>query len=628
MSQPLFDFLSSLVERNALTHLNVAFAKFLREEDAHASESLLLLGALVSYRLNQGDVYLDLKALFEQPAEALLPFDEKISDDITKLKAYLENTNLDTVLGQSILVSTGEGNSPLVWDKVHQRLYLRRYWRYQQTVDNKIESRAKYRAEALPEKIVSRLNTFFEKNNQTPDWQKIACALALRSRFCIITGGPGTGKTTTLTKLLALAIERSQIQSPTHQPLILLAAPTGKAANRVNESIGVALASMKEIIPPEISQYIPSKASTLHRLLGSRPNTRLYQYNANNPLVADIVIVDEASMIDLEMMAALLDALQENTQLILLGDKDQLSSVEPGYVLGSLCLGTNKDKAYDSSTRQWILDCTGEKLTTDSNHQEGSTINQQTAMLLHSYRFDENSGIGNLAKAVNTKGDEDKACAIIEGITYPDLLKIQDDNQLRELVSKRSEKLGSYCDYIAQIKNRPREENLTDEWAMQVLIAFDTFQVLCATRQGHWGVESVNAQIEQWLFTSTQTWYEGRPIMVTRNDYNLNLMNGDIGITLKNKDGKLQVAFIDTNPQSDATIRWVSPLRLSQVETAFAMTVHKSQGSEFSHVVLALPDSANLVLTPKLIYTAITRAKNNFTLLENSAGMFRASIIN
>ena len=152
--------------------------------------------------------------------------------------------------------------------------------------------------------------------------------------------------------------------------------------------------------------------------------------------------------------------------------------------------------------------------------------------------------------------------------------------------------------------------------------------MLCATRQGLWGVESVNARIEQWLFGSTQTWYEGRPIMVTRNDYNLNLMNGDIGITLKNKDGKLQVAFIDTNPQSDATIRWVSPLRLSQVETAFAMTVHKSQGSEFSHVVLALPDSANLVLTPKLIYTAITRAKNNFTLLENSAGMFRASIIN
>ncbi len=624
MTQSLFDFLSDLVERNALTHLNIAFAKFLREEDAHASESLLLLGALVSYRLNQGDVYLDLKTLFEQPAEALLPFDETISDDITKLKAYLENTNLDTVLGQSSLVSKGEGNSPLVWDLVHQRLYLRRYWRYQQTVNNKIETLAQYRAEALPKNIFSRLNTLFQNNKETPDWQKIACALALRSRFSIITGGPGTGKTTTLTKLLALAIERSQVQSPTHQPLILLAAPTGKAANRVNESIGVALASMKEIIPPEISQYIPRKASTLHRLLGSRPNTRLYQYNTNNPLVADIVIVDEASMIDLEMMAALVDALQENTQLILLGDKDQLSSVEPGYVLGNLCLGTNKDKAYDSSTRQWILDCTGEELKESS--QQGSPINQQTVMLQHSYRFGKDSGIGNLAKAVNAKGDEDKACAIIEGAIYPDLLKIQDDNQLRELVSKRSEKLGSYCDYIAQIKNRPREENLTDEWAMQVLKAFDTFQVLCATRQGHWGVESVNARIEQWLFTSTQTWYEGRPIMVTRNDYNLNLMNGDIGMTLKNKDGKLQVAFIDTNPQSDATIRWVSPLRLSQVETAFAMTVHKSQGSEFSHVVLALPDSVNLVLTPKLIYTAITRAKKNFTLLENSAGMFRQSI--
>ena len=624
MTQPLFDFLSDLVERNALTHLNVAFAKFLHEEESHASDSLLLLGALVSYRLNQGDVYLDLKALFDQPADALLPFEETTSEDVALFKTYLENTNLDTVLGHSCLVSTGEGNSPLVWDKMHQRFYLRRYWRYQQTVDNKIESRAKYRAEKLPSQIVSRLNTFFEENDQTPDWQKIACALALRSRFCIITGGPGTGKTTTLTKLLALAIERSQVQSPTHQPLILLAAPTGKAANRVNESIGNALETLKEMISPEISQYIPSKASTLHRLLGSRPNTRLYQYNANNPLVADIVIVDEASMIDLEMMAALVDALQENTQLILLGDKDQLSSVEPGYVLGNLCSGADK-KAYDNNTHQWILDCTGEELTAPV--QQGSSINQQTAMLWHSYRFDKDSGIGNLAKAVND-GNVADACAIIDGTTYPDLLKIQDDNQLRKLVSTLNEKLGSYRDYIAQIKNRPSEVNRMDEWALGVLKVFDTFQVLCATRQGHWGVESINVRIEQWLFGSTKIWYEGRPIMVTRNDYNLNLMNGDIGITLKNKDGKLQVAFIDTNPQSDAVIRWVSPLRLSQVETAFAMTVHKSQGSEFNHVVLALPDSANLVLTPKLIYTAITRAKKHFTLLENSAGMFRASIIN
>ena len=622
MTQPLFDFLSDLVERNALTHLNVAFAKFLHEEEAHASDSLLLLGALVSYRLNQGDVYLDVNTLLDKPAEALLPFVDTTSDDVAQLTACLKNMNLNAVLGQSSLVGTGEGNSPLVWDRVHERLYLRRYWRYQQTVDKKIAAQAQYRAKALPENIVSRLNTLFKENKETPDWQKIACALALRSRFCIITGGPGTGKTTTLTKLLALAIEHIQMQSPTHQPLILLAAPTGKAANRVNESIGNALDDLNEMIPPDIGQYIPSKASTLHRLLGSRPNTRLYQYNAANPLVADIVIVDEASMIDLEMMAALLDALQDSTQLILLGDKDQLSSVEPGYVLGNLCLNADK-KAYDSDTRQWILDCTGEELKESS--QQGSPINRQTAMLWHSYRFGEDSGIGNLAKAVNL-GKVDEACTIIEGTIYPDLLNIQNDNQLRELVSKYNENLGSYRDYITQMEDRPSETHLIDKWALRVLKAFDSFQVLCATRQGLWGVESVNARIEQWLFGSTQTWYEGRPIMVTRNDYNLNLMNGDIGITLKNKDGKLQVAFIDTNPQSNAAIRWVSPLRLSHVETAFAMTVHKSQGSEFSHVVFALPDSANLVLTPKLVYTAITRAKKNFTLLENSAGMFRQSI--
>jgi exodeoxyribonuclease V alpha subunit len=172
MTQPLFDFLSDLVERNALTHLNVAFAKFLHEEEAHASDSLLLLGALVSYRLNQGDVFLDVNTLLDKPAEALLPFDDTTSEDVAQLASYLKNRNLDAVLGQSSLVGTGEGNSPLVWDRVHERLYLRRYWRYQQTVDKKIAARAQYRTKALPENIVSRLKTLFQENKETPIGKK------------------------------------------------------------------------------------------------------------------------------------------------------------------------------------------------------------------------------------------------------------------------------------------------------------------------------------------------------------------------------------------------------------------------------------------------------------------------
>ncbi|HCT99112.1 MAG TPA: exodeoxyribonuclease V subunit alpha [Methylococcaceae bacterium] len=623
MTQPLFEFLANLVERKALTHLNVAFAKFLHHEAPSASDSLLLLATLVSYRLNQGDVYLDVNALFAQPAQALLPFEEVTDEDIAQLNTYLAIKNLNTLFAQSPLVSTGEGNSPLVWDAGNQRLYLRRYWRYQQTVDEKINMRVTFRAQALPEAIVERLKGLFDKSSPYPNWQKVACALALRSRFCIITGGPGTGKTTTLTKLLALAIERHLIEHSAQSPIILLAAPTGKAANRVNESIGRALTQLQSTIPPEIAQYIPSKASTLHRLLGSRPDTRLYRYSANNRLIADIVIVDEASMVDLEMMAALLDALQDRTQLILLGDKDQLSSVEPGYVLGNLCAGA-ENKAYDESTLAWIKKYADVNIT---HHTQGSTVNQQTAMLLHSYRFVNTSGIGNLAHAVNT-GCVERAGKIINNTqTYPDLRKIQNANQLREYVTTYNTSLGSYQDYRVEIKNRPAESACIDKWALEVLKAFDRFQVLCATRQGVWGVEQVNACIEQWLFGAQPTWYEGRPIMVTSNDYNLNLMNGDIGIALNNQDGRLQVAFIDTTPQENAVaIRWVSPLRLAQVETAFAMTVHKSQGSEFSHVVLALPERENLVLTPKLLYTAITRAKENFTLLESSEGIFEKSL--
>jgi exodeoxyribonuclease V alpha subunit len=366
----------------------------------------------------------------------------------------------------------------------------------------------------------------------------------------------------------------------------------------------------------------------LHRLLGSRPNSRQYKYNQHNRLVADVVIVDEASMIDLEMMAALLAALPDTASLILLGDKDQLASVEPGSVLGDLCHGAGA-LAYDQSTLAWIENYASERLTANPASQ-GQVYNQQTTVLQHSYRFDDKSGIGNLAKAVNA-GDYPKVAAILNAPAedYPDLNPPHIAGKtawlaLQQLVlPEQAGRLAGYGSYRQVIKNKASYSSV-DDWALAVLNAFDTFRILSPLRRGIWGVEGLNQRIEQWLDqqSKSQAWYQGRPVMVTSNDYGLGLMNGDIGIALKDQNNKLRVAF----PAGDKQIHWVSPLRLPNVETAYAMTVHKSQGSEFSHVVLVLPDQISQVLTRELIYTGITRAKLDFTLLESQAGVLGLAV--
>ncbi len=639
--------LESLDKWISLGWLNLmdrAFVRFLLDQDADASDPVLWAGALVSHQLGRGDVYLDLEKLCQQPGltlaipgddDNLFESDEALAE-FSELKAY----NLEqwqAALNNSGLVGSGQGNSPLVLEG--NRLYLRRYWQYQQILDQAIQQRLQPVRADLPEALQAQLQSLFaSKSPENPDWQKIACVLALRARFAIITGGPGTGKTTTLTKLLALLLKLANDESNnTRKLVILLAAPTGKAAARVSESISKALEKLA--VPDDLKQCIPKKASTLHRLLGSRHDSRHYVHDRNNPLVADIVIVDEASMIDLEMMASLLDALPESAQLILLGDKDQLASVEAGSVMGDLCHGA-ENQAYDEQTRAWIRPYIDEAL-----HEPdivGSAINQQTVMLRYSHRFGEHSGIGQLAKAVN-QGDAEQAQAILKDTArYQDLRRIllthPADNHLKQLVLANAgvddnrkpnarQGYGYYLDVIQ--RKRPTESTHYNHWAKQVLDAFDTFQVLCALRRGAWGVEGLNQRMEQWLFPQQKPalWYEGRPVMITRNDYNLGLMNGDVGMTLKDSTGKLRVAFPSEDSRDDVKIIWISPMRLPDVEAAFAITVHKSQGSEFNHLALILPETRSPVLTRELVYTAITRAKENFTLLESHADVLSLAIL-
>lgn len=643
-----------------LSHLDRAFVRFLQDQEPDVDDLVLWAGALVSHQLGRGEVFLDLDKLCRQPGLTLaLPNEDDAGQfEHDESFAVLPKHQLEhwqTGLSQSSLVGLANGNTPLVLDG--KRLYLRRYWQYQQILDQAILQRLQPIRDTLPAAVQDDIKALFPESKEHPDWQKIACVLALRARFAIITGGPGTGKTTTLTKLLALLIKLANDESgPAHKLNILLAAPTGKAAARVSESISKALEKLE--ISDAIKQLIPQKASTLHRLLGSRHDSRRYLHDRNNPLVADIVIVDEASMIDLEMMASLLDALADSTQLILLGDKDQLASVEAGSVMGDLCHGA-ENAAYDEQTRAWINPYLDNKL--DTTAVAGSAINQQTVMLRYSHRFGEHSGIGQLAKAVN-HGEVAEANAILNNAkTYQDLSRLllsdATDNRLKQLITHSDGKdstrkgYGYYRDAIKQrpqVTVRPEPFDRAQEspvegsdhsspsdaaqfnhWAKQVLDAFDTFQVLCALRRGPWGVEGLNQRIEQWLFADQlpALWYEGRPVMITRNDYNLGLMNGDVGITLKDSTGKLRVAFPSENSGDTVNIRWVSPMRLPDVETAFAITVHKSQGSEFNHVALVLPETKTPVLTRELIYTGITRAKDNFTLMESRAEIFNQAIV-
>ncbi len=577
-----------------LPYLSKAFATFLKEQSKDEHFVVLLAAAFVSYELSRGEVYLDLNAFFKEQKE----FNDV---DVSSLESYFVK-DWKTLFSSSKLITQGNGESPLVWDKVNNRLYFRRYWTYQKTVDEAIEKRLVPIRKELPVEITMQLNALFPVSGITPDWQKIACAVALRSKFSIITGGPGTGKTTTLTKLLALSVLLLRLEKGNNfKPEILLAAPTGKAANRVSESINNALEKL-ETITPEIKAAIPQKSGTIHRLLGSSANSRLKKHNRHNRLNADIVIIDEASMIDLEMMAALLEALSENTQLILLGDKDQLSSVEPGYVFGNLCLDAEKD-AYDKETLDWISNYTDEKIKPKSGYI--SAINQQTVMLKYSHRFNQDSGIGQLANFVN---ETDK-----DNMFDTDAIFKNHPKDLHKISSKDLKKVSTdgYSFYKNEIKNKAKYSTV-DEWAEAVLKAFDKFRILCAIHESELGTNALNNNVQEWLFKDEKSiWFEGRPVMITKNDYNLGLMNGDIGIALK-KDGNLKVAFF-SNDDGAEKIRWFSTSRISDVQTAFALTVHKSQGSEFEHTLFVLPNDDVKVLTKELYYTAITRAKSEFT---------------
>lgn len=509
------------------------------------------------------------------------------------LEGAAEVPALDTLLRElprSRLVAPPGGFAPLVLDG--HRLYLHRYWRYEFTLAEALLARGDFTGEPVDEPALQRaLDRCFPAGDATSDLQKVAAAVAGVKRLAVICGGPGTGKTATVARVLAVLAELAGAE----RLAIGLAAPTGKAAARLQAALAAR---------PETAAMAPP-AVTLHRLLGLSVGGAP-RYHAGNPLPLDVVVVDEASMIDLALASKLMHALPAHARLILLGDPDQLASVEAGAVLASVAGAAG---AYSPAMGARITRLTGQPVPIG---EPASTLSDSIVVLERSYRFATSSGIGRLARAVRA-GDGDAAVAALDagdGVTW----------QRADAEALGDAAYVGYAPYFEAIRAGADAQRCFAELAR--------FRALAAVRDGPFGVHALNRAVERRLAVSDpavlhQPWYPGRPVMVTRNDYALRLANGDVGIVMRDAEspGGIVVAFA----APEGGIRRYSPARMPECETVYAMTVHKSQGSEFDTVFLVLPPEPAPVLSRELVYTGVTRARRCVAVLARPE-LLRAAI--
>jgi len=506
-----------------------------------------------------------------------------------------------TKLTTSNYVGSGDHKTPFVLCENH--LYLQRYFDY----ETQIIARIKALIEQSPEKTASIKNQIgshkefiyqlFKNEIQEIDWQLIAALNACLSNFAIITGGPGTGKTTTVSKVISILFTIN----PTMK--VALAAPTGKAAMRMKESINNSVGRLviDETIKTKLQDIVPQ---TIHRLLGYKKDSPYFKHDASNKLNYDLIIVDEASMIDVPMMAKLLDAIPDSCKIIFLGDKNQLASVEAGSVFSDLCGTLSKANTFSAENiaflNQFIPDST-EQLTNDYLSSDTHFLNNAIVELQKSMRFNPKEGIGYFSKSV-IEGtvlqlDEWKNLPLEtrKGVDiYPDLESIKAD-------------ILKYQQYILEPD------------MLKALKATGIIRILCATKEGKSGVYQCNTSIETILKEANllqpkMGFYENQLIMITTNNYALQLFNGDIGIVRPDSEtGVLNAYFEDAN--GIGGIKKIPTSYIKNYDTAFAMTIHKSQGSEFETAIVVLPDNKAQILTRELLYTAITRAKTEAKLV-------------
>lgn len=498
-------------------------------------------------------------------------------------------------LDESKAVGSAKDGLPFIYAG-DRFVYLKKFWDYQDIINNYVKSGPAKNPD--PDHLRAIIPLYFKKNTAHYDWQKGAALVAATNRFCLITGGPGTGKTTTAARIIAILTELMEKES-NQKPKILLAAPTGKAAARLSSAMTDAMNKMEAMKGKKcFSQH---QAVTVHRLLGLGYASSEPRYNKENLFPADIVLVDEASMLDISMMAKIMGAMPEKAKLIIMGDKDQLSSVEPGAVLADICEAGPPKKFSRKISPILEIDGSFPDITPVDEHGFFDCVVE----LDKSYRFSEKSGIGTLAEAIK-KCDAQKAIDIIKKKEHKDISWIRPDTKTN-LKTIIEEKL---MDGIFGLFSAKTPEKALD--------AMDDFKILCAVREGPWGVEGINRLVREILQERKKVpvkgdWYHLRPIMIKSNDYQLGLYNGDTGIVFSETGDEKNLKVYFKAPETG--VRSFHPARLGAHDTVYATTVHKSQGSEFDRVVLVLPDKLTKVLSMELAYTAVTRAKKEFILI-------------
>ena len=581
--------IDQLYRQQYLSALDFHFARFIQGLAGDNAPDIALAAALVSRWRGEGHICLDLSI----PAgKILLPG----ADD-----SVLRCPDLDRwrqTLSESPVASQPGEWKPLIL--AGTRLYLYRYWEYENKLAMILKQRMQADQPAFDEdRLREGLDRLFPPaaSDAATDWQKVAAFTTFAKSFSVISGGPGTGKTFTVAKILALLSEQNG-----GKPLrIALTAPTGKAAARMQEAIQEA----KTALPctEAVKAALPAAASTIHRLLGSVPHAPHPRYHEDNPLPVDVVVVDEGSMIDLALLSRLVQAIPDSARLILLGDKDQLASVEAGAVFGDIC-HTGRRPAYSPAFAETCRRMTGESIPVQGPGCSVPSAADCHVELLRNYRFHAESGIAAASRAVND-GDGPEALNILktasagdarwQPLPTPEALYKSLENTLTE----------AFAGY------------LTTTDPQDVFGRFNPLRILCVLREGPYGVGHINDLVEEILhrrkiIRRDTPWYFGRPVLITRNDYTARLYNGDIGIVLPDPEGQNEPRVFFPTPEG--TFRKILPSRLGSYETVFAMTVHKSQGSEFDRVLCLLPDRDFPLLTRELIYTALTRARKDVTI--------------
>ncbi|VXC20123.1 RecBCD enzyme subunit RecD [Luteimonas sp. 9C] len=593
MSTPAL--LKSLRDAGALRTLDNALAQSLRRLDPATPDSVLAAAALASLAVANGH------AGFDPAAPQRL-----VEADIDWPAADIWRADLDAspwISQPDEADAESIADTPLVFE--HGLLYLRRYREYERQLALGLRRIGAHRPKGGDlDALAPLFAQLFPDARTGDDLQARAAAVALRHNLVLVTGGPGTGKTTTITRLLAL-LAALALQAGHPAPRIALAAPTGRAAERMAESVRKAVQALAAAgVDAALLEVLPTAGTTLHRLLGTIPDSPRFRHHADNPLPFDVVVVDEASMIDLPLMAKLVDAVADGARLVLLGDPDQLPSVEAGDVLSGILRAAGDGTGIaddDDAALQALLGASGHRpgddrepatAATDARAFPGRRIHLQRG-----YRQSAALDLAPLATAVR-EGDAETALSLLRtgelaGVHFH-------EGQSDPLAAHRDQLLAHW---IALADTRDPAEALARAGRLRILTA---------VREGPQGARGLNARIEELLGGTTRRgagpgYFHGRLLLVTENSYRHRLFNGDIGICLADHSGVVMAWFPGDDPRHP---RPFHPAALPAHDSAFAMTVHKAQGSEFDTVWLVLPDRFNRVLSRELVYTGMTRARS------------------